>query len=133
MNCFVDTSAFYALMDADDAYHDAARDQWADLLGGRDQLVTTNYVLIETAALLQHRLGLAATRLFHQDVYPVLRVEWIGREVHEAAVAAVLGARRRRLSLVDCTSFDVMRRCGVRHAFAFDAHFGQQGFTCVPA
>ena len=34
---------------------------------------------------------------------------------------------------VDCVSFSVMRRLGVRDAFAFDAHFGEQGFTCLPA
>jgi len=37
-------------------------------------LVTTDYVLVETAALLQHRLGMAAVRSFHKNVVPVLEV-----------------------------------------------------------
>ncbi|MDP2857839.1 MAG: VapC toxin family PIN domain ribonuclease, partial [Bacillota bacterium] len=46
--------------------------------------------------------------------------------------AALLTAGRRNLSLVDCVSFDVMRRLGMEKAFAFDAHFAEQGFQCMP-
>ncbi|WP_295431562.1 hypothetical protein [uncultured Thiodictyon sp.] len=35
---------------------------------------------------------------------------------------------RRRLSLVDCSSFQVMRRLAVSEAFTFDKHFSGQGF-----
>ena len=51
---------------------------------------------------------------------------------HRAGVASVLAANQRRLSLVDCVSFEVMRRLGIREAFAFDAHFADQGFRCLP-
>ena len=47
-------------------------------------------------------------------------------------MAAVLSAGRRRLSLVDCVSFDVMTRLGIDVCFAFDAHFREQGFRCIP-
>lgn len=33
--------------------------------------MTNNYVVIETLALLQHRLGLIAVRSFHEDVMPL--------------------------------------------------------------
>jgi predicted nucleic acid-binding protein len=36
------------------------------------------------------------------------------------------------LSLVDCTSFQVMRQLGIDTAFAFDEHFAEQHFTCIP-
>ncbi len=38
MNVYVDTSALYALLDADDEMHRAARDAWRELLGGRTVL-----------------------------------------------------------------------------------------------
>jgi predicted nucleic acid-binding protein len=133
VNCFVDTSAFYAVLDADDRNHPAARDQWATLLGNAEGLITTSYVLVETSALIQRRLGLPAVRTFQEDIYPLLRVEWLGREIHEAGIAAVLSAQRRELSLVDCVSFDVMHRYALRRAFAFDPHFAEQGFECVPS
>ena len=132
MTCFVDTSAFYAVLDADDRNHAQADRQWAALLGEQTTLVTTSYILVETLALLQHRLGLGAARAFHEDVYPLLRVEWVGARAHEAAMGVVLSAQRRHLSLVDCVSFDVMRSLVVRRVFTFDPHFAEQGFDCLP-
>ena len=102
------------------------------LLTDETLLVTTSYVLVESVALLQCRLGLAAVRTLQEDIYPLLHVEWLGNELHEAGVAAVLAAQRRQLSLVDCISFDVMRRRSLQTAFTFDRHFAEQGFACLP-
>jgi uncharacterized protein len=132
MTVFVDTSAFYAVMDRDDANHLAAKEAWTVLLREQVTLFTTNYVLVETTALLQHRIGVAAARGFHEDVIPLLQVEWIAAEAHRAGTEAMLAAGRRKLSLVDCVSFQTMHRYGVRAAFCFDEHFGQQGFSTKP-
>ena len=90
-------------------------------------------VLVETHALVQHRLGLAAVRAFREDVYPLLHVDWVARELHDGGMGALLSAQRRQLSLVDCISFESMRRRGVRQAFVFDPHFAAQGFLAPPA
>jgi predicted nucleic acid-binding protein len=37
-------------------------------------------------------------------------------------------AHRRGLSLVDCTSFAIVRRQAITRAFHFDRHFQEQGF-----
>jgi predicted nucleic acid-binding protein len=71
-------------------------------------------------------------RSFHEDVVPLLQVTWIKAEEHRAGMEAVLAAARKKLSLVDCVSFQAMRQLGVRTAFSFDAHFGEQGFTAKP-
>lgn len=84
-------------------------------------------------ALAQHRLGVDAARLFQLDVCLVLEVAWVDAAAQQAGVAAVLAAGRRHLSLVDCVSFGTMRQLGLRHAFTLDAHFGEQGFVCLPA
>ena len=132
MTCFVDTSAFFAVLDADDEHHPRAKTQWDALLQEGASLVTTSYVLVETLALLQSRLGVDGARVFHEDIFPLLRAEWIDAALHETGVAAVLSAQRKSLSLVDCVSFAVMRRLGVRTAFAFDPHYAEQGFQCFP-
>jgi predicted nucleic acid-binding protein len=129
---FVDTSAIYAVFDRDDENHARAVRSWNELLDGDRTLMTNNYVLVETSALLQHRLGLAALRAFHQDVVPLLTVDWIGQQRHQAGVEAVLAAARKKLSVVDCISFQTMREYGVRQAFCFDQHFRQQGFETIP-
>jgi predicted nucleic acid-binding protein len=64
MRVFIDTSAFYALLDRDDANHQRAKDVWTNLLKNENTLLTSNYVLVETFALVQHRLGIEAVRGF---------------------------------------------------------------------
>jgi predicted nucleic acid-binding protein len=87
------------------------------------------FKVLETVAILQHRIGVNAVRTFSVDIFPVLTVEYITAEQHAKGMSALLGAARRRLGLVDCVSFDVMRQRGLREAFAFDKHFEDHGFT----
>ncbi len=118
-------------MDRDDRWHARARETWTELLA-EHHLLVSNYVLVETFALVQNRLGVEAVRAVAQDVAPVLDVHWVDEEDHARAAEALLTANRRDLSLVDCMSFHIMRRLSVHTAFAFDEHFEEQGFTTFP-
>ena len=129
----MDTSAFLAVLDQRDLNHPAAKARWIEMLNRGDELVSHNYILVETSAVVLRRLGLDAVRVFERDVVPVLRLVWVTREIHEAAAGAHLVAARRTLSLVDCVSFEVMRRTGVLTAFAFDRHFRQYGYETIPS
>ena len=131
MITFVDTSAFLAVVDGGDRNHAKAARKWKDLVDGDATMVCTSYVLVETTALLQACFGLQAVRVFHEDLAPLLTIEWVEPELHQAGMTGVLTASRRELSLTDCVSFEVMRRRGIRHAFAFDRHFREQGFDDV--
>ena len=132
MSVFVDTSAFFAVMDADDSAHARASQAWAALVNGTEALVTSNYTLVETQALVQSRLGMAAVRLFYDRIVPALDVLWVGEDTHQAAVGAVLVTNRRHLSLVDCVSFVLMRQHDIGVAFTLDAHFAEQGLDLLP-
>jgi uncharacterized protein len=131
---FVDTSALYAVLDGDDTAHPAAQGAWTRWLEASDgpTLVASNYILVETFALVQSRLGMDAVRSLMDDLIPVLTIEWVTPEDHRAAVAMLRNANRRRLSLVDCSSFQVMRRLAISEAFTFDGHFSEQGFRVQP-
>lgn len=133
MVIFVDTSALFALLDADDGHHRRAFAAWEEWLAQLVSFVTSNYVLLESAALIQRRLGVEAVRQFYEELLPVVRVQWITPDLHAAATAAFLAAGRRDLSLVDCASFALMRHLGLRAAFAFDRHFADQGFVLLPS
>ncbi|MCE5280391.1 MAG: PIN domain-containing protein [Planctomycetaceae bacterium] len=132
MICLIDTSAFLAMLNPKDINHAAARAAWQELLDGDAILVVPSCVLTETFALVQARFGIAAARSLHELFYPILSVEWSNSADHEAAAEALLAAGRRDLSLVDCVSFHIMRRMGIRQVFTFDSHFAEQGFSCVP-
>jgi uncharacterized protein len=131
MNILVDTSGIYAMLDADDQNHRAAAPTWIRLLETETQLTTTNYTLIETSALVQRRLGTTALRVFHEDICPIFDIDWVTQEQHQAAVNAMLVASRRKLSLVDCISFECARRHGIRYVFGFDAHFRELGLRLI--
>ena len=131
MILFIDTTAFFALLDQDDVHHRKAKAQWVDLLASENVFVTTNYILVECFALIQHRLGMEAVRAFQDDILPLVRVEWVDAETHKSGVSAFFAASRRKLSLVDCVSFETMRCLGIKAAFTFDPHFSEQGFSSI--
>lgn len=54
---FVDSSAFYALLDHDDANHKIAKQLFEKTLREKRPLLTSNFVIAETHALTLHRLG----------------------------------------------------------------------------
>lgn len=129
MTVFVDTSALYALLDRDDRTHARAKASWMSLLSDDPSaLVTTSYVLVETAALVQRRLGLTAVRALVEDIRPVIRTIWVDEALHDAAEQRLVGEERRGLSFVDCASFEAMARERTTRAFAFDRHFAERGF-----
>lgn len=128
---FIDTSALFGLLDADDEMHDRAAEIWGRLQNSAEPLVTTNYVVAESFALIQRRLGLSAVRDLHEDLVSTIDIVWVDATTHAAGAHALLVANRRALSLVDSVSFAVMRQRGLRVAFAFDQHFSEQGFEVL--
>jgi uncharacterized protein len=128
---FADTSALYALLVENDDMHQPARQALAVVEAEGWELVTSSFVLQETAALLAARVGLDAVRRFHRNVVPVLEVVWVERPLYERAMAAHLAAGSPRVSLTDWVSFEIMRDRSIQCAFAFDRHFEEQGFDLI--
>jgi len=129
---FVDTSSLFALLDADDGDHGRVLAAFDDLRESDAALVTTNYVVVETLAVCQRRLGIEAARNLIENVMPLMDIHWVTAEAHWEAANGLLAANRRDLSLVDCVSFEVMRRLGIRRVLALDEHFRERGFEVVP-
>src|SRR5438093_12466880 len=121
-----------AVFDANDPRRAAAETVLRRLRAEDALLVSTNYVVLETWSIAQRRFGLQAVRTLQADILPLLVLQWVDEQIHAAAVAALFAARRRQLSLVDCTSLEVMRRLGISRVFAFDPHFAEQGFEVLP-
>ena len=131
MSVYVDTSAFLAILNANDRFHARARRRWQELIEAGLPLICNNYVLVETIAVLQNRFGVDAVIAFQNDVGPILTILWVDEDLHQRAMSAMLAAKRRNLSLVDCASFESMRQAGLRQAFTFDEHFEEQGFEVL--
>lgn len=127
---FVDTSAIYAWADAADPNHSAAVRRLQAILQRGDELLTHNYVLVESIALLQARLGLAAAAKLASDA-PAFVIEWVDDELHASGIHELQRSSKRQVSLVDHISFLVMTRRRVPTAFAFDPDFISAGFRLV--
>jgi predicted nucleic acid-binding protein len=131
LTVFLDTSAILAVLNGDDECHSEADAIWRRLLQTEEPLLSSNYVLVETFALVQRRLGMDAVRAVEHEIVPLLDLHWLDAEMHHASITTWLAVSRRSLSLVDCASFEVMRSRGVQRAFAFDGHFEEYGFDLL--
>lgn len=132
MSVFVDTSAIFALLDANDENHRAARAIFGRV-GQSEELLTHSYAAVESLVLVQRRLDAAAVRALANDLLPLVTMLVVDEATHDAAVGALLAALPTRLSFVDLVSFQVMRELSISRAFTFDADFERAGFRTLTA
>ena len=127
---------------ADSGYHIALsspRDQWhraalrAPVTGVL--LVTSSAVIDETVTYLQRAGQLSAALAFLQQMRMNEEVEIVYPDPSLQAEAWDLFAKwgGSGANAVDCVSFAIMRRFGIRKAFTFDAHFRKAGFEILKA
>ena len=127
---FIDTSGFYALLVEADSAH-AAAVRWLTAARSRKtRVVTTDYVLDETATLLKARghrdlAGAFFEQLDRSEVCTVLSVD---RDQFNRARTFFVRHADHDYSFTDCTSFVVMGERGIREALSKDAHFEEAGF-----
>jgi predicted nucleic acid-binding protein len=128
---FVDTGAWYALVDSDDVDHKAAA---AFLVSNMVPLITTNFIFSETVTLIRYRIGHEAARSFGQKLIEssFVRVVAVTPTDEERAWGIFSKYRDQDFSFVDCTSFAVMERMKLSTAFAFDRHFSVMKYAVVP-
>lgn len=117
---FVDTSIWYAAADAGDRSNARAK----AILSREAQRATTDHVLVECWLLIRHRLGArAASRWWAGIRSGVALIEPVGPADLEVAWAIAERYSDQDFSIVDCTSFAVMQRLGLRRAASFDGDF----------
>jgi len=131
VSVFIDTSAFLTILDADDPNNRAAAAAWGAKIDAGELLITTNYVVVETIAVVHRRHGLAPVRWFVEDMLPVVCVQWTSPEIHAGATKSLLAGSRTGPSLVDCASFAVIDELNVRQVLAYDRHFENRGFELI--
>jgi predicted nucleic acid-binding protein len=120
VSVFVDTSVWYAAADSGDAGNGRAK----VILAETGPLVTSDHVLIETWTLLHHRIHRRAAERFWEALRNgVAAIEPVGAADLEAAWQIGISWRDQDFSIVDRTSFAVMRRLGIDRAASFDDHF----------
>jgi predicted nucleic acid-binding protein len=130
--CCVDTSAYFALTNDHDASHPVARSLLTRLADHQTHLFTTNDVIAETHALL-NRLNRSIARAFLEQLYEHSSTTIVRVSVRDEQRARQIIATYtdKDFTSTDATSFAVMERLRIRHAFAFDDDSRQYGFTTL--
>ena len=120
MSLFVDTSIWYAAADSSDASNARAK----AILKAGEPLLTTDHVLVETWTLLRYRIQRNAAERFWEGIRSgVAIIEPVGVADLEAAWQIGLSYEDQDFSIVDRTSFAVMRRLGIDRVASLDDHF----------
>ena len=120
MSLFVDTSIWYAAADSSDLNSARAK----AILKSGEPLFTTDHVLVETWTLLRYRIQRHAAERFWQGMRSgVATIEPVGMADLENAWQIGLSYSDQDFSIVDRTSFAVMRRLGIERAASLDDHF----------
>ncbi len=125
MSLFVDTSIWYAAVDSSDL--DNARA--IRILSSGEALVTTDHVLVETWRLIHHRIARAAAESFWEVLRSgIASLEMVTIGDLETAWQIGQSWDDQDFSIVDRTSFAVMRRPGIVRAASLDDHFAVYRF-----
>lgn len=134
---FVDTAGWAVYLDDTGALNSAARSIINQATRQNRRLVTTDYVIVELVALLTARLKLPRPQVITAInailTDPTVDVIHIDRATFSEAWQLLEARPDKEWSLVDASSFVLMRRHGMTEALTTDHHFAQAGFTRVPA
>jgi hypothetical protein len=128
---FVDTSAWYALVNRKDPDHERTRAVVEESAG---LLLTSSFVLDETVTLCLRRLGHAAAVQVGTALRDPHSVQLVRATAADETQAWDLFRSRtdKQYSFTDCVSFALMRRLGVTTAAALDDDFRREGLEVVP-
>jgi len=130
---FVDSGAWIALALSRDPLHARAREQWDLLRGAGAKLVTSIPVVIETFTFLDRNANRDVALAWKEAISERRAVRVLTCELRDLEKSWEFFRRTdlHKLSAVDATSFAIMRRNGIRLAYAFDHHFAVVGFRLV--
>ena len=133
-NVFVDTGAWVALADKDDANHKKAVAIYPSLLKNQKGFITSNLVIAETYIVLLNELGHRSAIHFLEKIKASPRIMRIysNDDIERDAEEVLRKYEDQDFSYADAVSFAVMKRYKIRIAFCFDKHFTTAGFESVP-
>lgn len=126
---FADTSFFIALLDQGEATHSLAV---SHLLSDRS-IITSEFVFVELGNAMspgdQHEDFVSLVQSFKGSTKA--RVIPLSSAYFERAVKLMASRNDKDWSLVDCTSFEIMRDLHLEEALSTDKHFEQAGFRAL--
>src|SRR5687767_12238323 len=106
-DALVDSDAFVGLMWEADLLHEKAKQLFSEARAHRFKLVTTSFVVAETATVLSDRSGQDAARAFLSFVEKIPTIH-ITDELQQASLTFFKEQPNKHTSVVDCSNIVVM-------------------------
>lgn len=128
---FVDTSAWFSLLNKKDKYHGKIKNIYQTLLENNNTLVLSNQVLGETFTLIRYRiknnsLPFKFVELINKSI--MIKKIHLEEKTEKKAIKILENYKDQRFSYVDATSFAIMNELELKYALSLDSHFVTAGF-----
>ncbi|SRR5258708_26316311 len=133
---FVDTAGWGYYLDSKDPRYTVVDAFIRQTVKARRHLVTTNYILTELVVLLSSRYHRPRQKVITAinaiKAEPMVEIIHIDQTLDNEAWRLLEARLDKEWSLVDASSFVVMKRYGITQVLTTDHHFTQAGFIRVP-
>lgn len=128
---FIDTGAFFSALDHNDTFHKKSIKIWSLL--NESHLITSEFILIETATLIRMRIGIKESITFINKIEKNKEIEVIkiNRDLSDNGWTYFKKFNDKTYSYVDCTSYSILKERNITKIFEFDEHFIQMGFSLI--
>ncbi len=128
---FLDTVGILATLNTSDQWHDAALQAYHLLLKDQRDCLSTTFVFTEIGnATSRTTLRPLVSAMIDELTAKGRMIEPTSDDWREACLAYSQGYPGSA-GLVDCISFQVMRRLGLKEVFSNDQHFASAGFSLL--
>lgn len=125
---FIDTGYLLALINPRDALYSRAIG-WSSKIN--EPVITTEFVLVETANALAQRPGRQNFRFVLDYLMESSQIVPSTPMLLKQGLDDYNSYSDKDWSLTDCISFRIMKSRGIQQALAFDQHFEQAGFSAL--
>lgn len=128
---FVDTSAFYAIVNKGEAHHNKIKEF---IKNSKYLLVTTNLIFAETISLVTKRLGKKIAADFGSGLWNSerLNIYYLSEDYQKEAWDLFVRYKDKDFDYIDATCFTFMKKMDINKVLSFDRHFKQMNFEILP-
>ncbi len=124
---FFDSDAFVGIRLPDDAHSERANGIYTRIKQQETTVVTSSWVVAETATVLSHHAGQAQARAFlsmiAQTKFPVIHVT---EELQREATRVFMEQTVKGTSMTDCGNAAILRRFTIPVIFSFDEVYAKR-------
>jgi predicted nucleic acid-binding protein len=137
MTCFIDSSAWLAVIESNHPKHKAAKSYFQQLLEDNAKLYTNNIVIDKVLQNIKtNRSGEKARRFLNiidESVLTInLRIDWISRRIRRTSINQYLKSSEKSLTLDHFYIQESLKRKHVDIIFSFDESLLNFGLPLMP-